>query len=285
MLSSQVELTQRSHYLSVFQRRKRQSPIYYSAISLLVQLATTFTTFFLQMNSCQIWSRIMLIKLQHRLTENHHKSKVQEFMDHLSTSRDRSRFQSLQGQGAGAWISAVPSISVLALSSKEFNLATLIRLGCKIPQSTRRCDCGRDLDQEGYHLVTRKLEGVLFKQQCYCACLVKVFSQTELPAQQRTDSSIPQQRQQTRHCCYRSPNWPQHRTRHFSSASLVHCLLALAVSTAGIVASRREERKEVKYNQELLPGGIKPSFVPLVLEHFGRRVTSLQLSEQAARVV
>ena len=32
------------------------------------------------------------VKLQHRLTENHHKPKVQEFMDHLSTSRDRSRF-------------------------------------------------------------------------------------------------------------------------------------------------------------------------------------------------
>ena len=56
--------------------------------------------------------------------------------------------------------------------------------------------------------------------------------------------------------------------------SLVHpwCtdLLALAASTAGITASRREERKEVKYNQELLPGGIKPSFVLLVLERFGR---------------
>ena len=99
------------------------------------------------------------IKLQHRLRENHHKSKVQEFMDHLSTSRDRFRFRSLQGQGAGAWLSAVPSISALALSSKEFNLATLIRLGCKIPQSTGRCDCGRDFDQEGYHLVTCKTGG------------------------------------------------------------------------------------------------------------------------------
>ena len=48
-------------------------------------------------------------------------------------------------------------------------------------------------------------------------------------------------------------------------------LLALAASTAGITASRREKRKEVRYNQELLPGGIKPSFVPLVVEHFGRR--------------
>ena len=47
-------------------------------------------------------------------------------------------------------------------------------------------------------------------------------------------------------------------------------LLALAASIAGIVASRREERKEVKYNQEFLTGGTKTSFVPLVLEHFGR---------------
>ena len=76
------------------------------------------------------------VKLQHRLTENYHKSKVQEFMDHLSISKDRSRFQSLQGQGAGAWLSALPFISVVALSSKKSNLAMLIRLGCKIPQST-----------------------------------------------------------------------------------------------------------------------------------------------------
>ena len=34
------------------------------------------------------------------------------------------------------------------------------------------------------------------------------------------------------------------------------------------MASRREERKEAKYNQELLPGDFKPSFVPLVVKHF-----------------
>ena len=133
------------------------------------------------------------VKLQHRLIQNHHKSKVQEFMDHLSTSRVRSHFQSLQGQGAGAWLSTVPSISALAVSSKEFNLAMLIRLGCKIQQSTRQCDCSRRLDQEGYHLDTCKLEGSYSNTQCYRACVVRAFDQTELPAQQKTDSSIPQQ--------------------------------------------------------------------------------------------
>ena len=42
------------------------------------------------------------------------------------------------------------------------------------------------------------------------------------------------------------------------------------LSTAGIVASRKEDRKKVKHNQGLLPGGIKPSLFPLVLEHFVR---------------
>ena len=62
-----------------------------------------------------------------------------------------------------------------------------------------------------------------------------------------------------------------HDTELDSSLAHPWCtdLLVLAASTAGIAASRREERKEVKYNQELLPGGIKLSFVPLVLEHFG----------------
>ena len=138
------------------------------------------------------------VKLQHGLTEKHHKSKVQEFTDHLSTSRDRSHFQSLQGQSAEAWLSAFQRLHYLPK-----NLATLIRLGFKTPQSTGRCDCGRDLDQEGYHLVTmQNWMGSYSNTQCYRACLVRVFDRTELPAQQRTDSSIPQQRQQTRHCCY-----------------------------------------------------------------------------------
>ena len=35
------------------------------------------------------------------------------------------------------------------------------------------------------------------------------------------------------------------------------------------MATRRENLKIKKYDQELLPGGFRPTFVPIVLEHFG----------------
>ena len=38
----------------------------------------------------------------------------------------------------------------------------------------------------------------------------------------------------------------------------------------GAAAERREERKKAKYAKENLPGGSTVSFVPLVIEHFGR---------------
>ena len=192
-------------------------------------------------------------------------------MDHLRTSRDKSHFQSLQGQGAGAWLSAVPSISAFALSSKEFNLATMIRLGCKIPQSTGRCNYGRDLDQEGYHLVTCKSGGGSIQTH---NAIVHVWSKclTELNFQHSKEPT---------HRYLDNDNRPDivvinPQTGHDTELdiSLAHpwCtdFLILAASTAGIATSRREERKYVKYNQELIPRGIKPSFVPLVLEHSGR---------------
>ena len=40
----------------------------------------------------------------------------------------------------------------------------------------------------------------------------------------------------------------------------------------GAAAERREERKKAKYAQENLPGGSTVSFIPLVVEHFGRWV-------------
>ena len=38
----------------------------------------------------------------------------------------------------------------------------------------------------------------------------------------------------------------------------------------GAAAERREERKKAKYAKENLPGGSTVSFIPLVIEHFGR---------------
>ena len=43
----------------------------------------------------------------------------------------------------------------------------------------------------------------------------------------------------------------------------------LSATTQRAAATRRENLKVKKYDQELLPGGFRPTFVPIVLEHFG----------------
>ncbi|XP_062519921.1 uncharacterized protein LOC134194947 [Corticium candelabrum] len=43
----------------------------------------------------------------------------------------------------------------------------------------------------------------------------------------------------------------------------------LSATIQRAVATRRENLKIKKYDQELLPGGFRPTFVPIVLEHFG----------------
>ena len=55
--------------------------------------------------------------------------------------------------------------------------------------------------------------------------------------------------------------------------SLAHplCLDSVkAASREGVAAIKQEEKKEAKYNSELLPEGSCPLVIPLVFEHFGR---------------
>ena len=44
---------------------------------------------------------------------------------------------------------------------------------------------------------------------------------------------------------------------------------ALSATTQRAAATRRENLKIKKYNQELLPGGFRPTLVPIVFKHFG----------------
>ena len=43
----------------------------------------------------------------------------------------------------------------------------------------------------------------------------------------------------------------------------------LSATTQRAAATRRENLKIKKYNQELLPGGFQPTFVPIVFKHCG----------------
>ena len=99
---------------------------------------------------------------QHRLTEQFMKPLVNDMIENSSSIQDQSRLSSLQGKGAGTWLLAVPTSSVVALCPCNYCLAKLMRLGCMMPVVSGQCDCGKELDQEGYHLVMCKTGEVVF---------------------------------------------------------------------------------------------------------------------------
>ena len=45
----------------------------------------------------------------------------------------------------------------------------------------------------------------------------------------------------------------------------------LSVTSQRAAATRRDNLKIKKYDQELLPGGFRPTVVPIVFKHFGYR--------------
>ena len=58
-------------------------------------------------------------KLQHRLTDNNNQITVNALID-SSSQKDAARLLSLQGKGAGAWLSAVPSSRSCAITQQFY---------------------------------------------------------------------------------------------------------------------------------------------------------------------
>ena len=100
--------------------------------------------------------------LQNQLGDKITKMKSQEYLHELMASNeDIARFRSLQGKGAGSWLEAIPYSYSLALEPNEFRLAACLRMGVSLefPSWLDQCECGRPLDNKGYHLITCNLGG------------------------------------------------------------------------------------------------------------------------------
>ena len=100
-------------------------------------------------------------KLQHQLSKTQAESLSASQIDNAATTRDASRLRSIQGKGAGAWLSSIPSSQRFALNSCNYRLASLLRLGMSLSLSDwlPKCHCGTLQDDSGYHLLTCKSEG------------------------------------------------------------------------------------------------------------------------------
>ena len=100
-------------------------------------------------------------KLQHCFSTKIASNNAIDLIAQAPSDRDAARLRSLQGRGAGAWLDVISTSGKHALQANEFSIASNLRLGLALPFTNwvKVCDCGRDLDQQGYHLLTCKYGG------------------------------------------------------------------------------------------------------------------------------
>ena len=137
--------------------------------------------------------------------------------------------------------------------------------------SSSCCDCGKKLDIQGYHLITCKTGGGPVHTHnsivsTWSNCLSQLNLSHKLEPQYRYVNSD----KRSDILVYD----PDLGADIELDVSLAHpwCLVSVKAASReeGVGAMKREEKKEAKYNSELLPEGSCPLVIPLVFKHFGR---------------
>ena len=100
-------------------------------------------------------------KLQQKLNLEQMEQIVSSILSNPLSQHSAARFRLLQGLGAGAWLDSIPSSAKLALKPSDFCLAMRMRLGLEMPLGSvvPICECGKDIDKDGYHLLICKTGG------------------------------------------------------------------------------------------------------------------------------
>ena len=212
--------------------------------------------------------------LQHHLIDKVTKAQVNILLDKES-GKDSARLRSLQGQGAGSWLNAIPSTQNLAILPGNFRLAAFMRLGMAMPlpllADEYECECGKTIDREGYHLLTCKIGGgPVWSHICMVSVWADCLSQLHVPyyiepKDRYTTSSGRPDIYVAESFCMPVAELDIALSHPFSKD-----ILSRAAYIDGAAASRRQKIKHTKYDSQLLPGGFAPTVIPLVFEHYGR---------------
>ena len=212
-------------------------------------------------------------KLQHKLTMERTNQIVSSILANPQSKRSAARFGSLQGVGPGACLDSIPLSAKFAIKPGDFRLATRMRLGCEMPLGSvvSTCECGKDIDSDGYHLLTCKTGGgpiwtheTLASVWSDCLQHLKITHHREprnryinsddrpdiiaFDAQSGCDIELD--------ISVAHP-WAQH-------------VISLAALEDGVAAGKREVEKSKKYAGEWDVWGHPSNCIALVFEHFGR---------------
>ena len=137
-------------------------------------------------------------------------------------------------------------------------------------QTSSSCDFGKELDIQGYRLITCKTGGGPVHTHnsivsAWSNCLSQLNLLHKLEPQYRYVNSD----KRSDVLVYD----PDSGADIELDVSLAHpwCLDSVKAASReeGVAAMKREEKKEAKYNSELLPEGSCPLVIPLVFQHFG----------------
>ena len=193
-------------------------------------------------------------------------------MENLKSDNYAARIRSLTGHGAGAWLETIPTTDKHALKPNEFRLASHLRLGNSLPFNQWLKTC--DLDKHGYHLLTCKYGGG------------PVWT---------NDLHIHHQKE-PRHRYADTENRPDIVFYDIATGSTKELDIALthpwskdtikgATKEGGYAAAKREVKKIIKYNSELLHDGSKPHMIPLVFEHWPLRLRGREIPSLHSKIV
>ena len=72
-------------------------------------------------------------RLQHKFSKQNAKIEATCLTENATSLRDGARLCSLQGKGAGSWLSTIPTSGKFTLGPSEFRLAAYLRLGLPLP--------------------------------------------------------------------------------------------------------------------------------------------------------
>ena len=123
-------------------------------------------------------------KLQQRLSNKIANDIAADLIANSQSERTAARLRSVQGRGAGGWLEVIPTSDKYAIRSNEFSLASHLRLGLALPFTNfiNECDCGKELDKNGYHLLTCKYGGgPVWSHNCIVDGWIERLSDLHIP--------------------------------------------------------------------------------------------------------
>ena len=154
----------------------------------------------------------------------------------------------------------------------RISCGSILRLGIPLPYSqiVTKCDCGRSLDEHGYHLLTCKFGGgPVWQHNTIVSIWAKCLDELNIPHQVEP-------RNRYTDCENRPDITTYDPTGHLTKdldTSLAHphsCdTIQSAAKISSYAAELREKRKMTKYGQQQSIAASNTTCIPLVFEHFG----------------